>query len=136
MPILRKVEKKFYSMSKKNTKSKKHSFYKHYKYDKLLAMKWNESAYDTWLIMDEGQERPDPMRFTNFLFKYGTPNKRTGTYVLQYIEPDIKERYIYPWVKATTSERKELRKLFPLWEKVFIKTLHLAEMKYLDSIEK
>ena len=121
-------------MSKKNTKSKKHSFYKHYKYDKLLAMKWNEYTYDTWLIMDEGQPRPDPMRFTNFLFKYGTPNKRTGTCVLHYIEPHIKERYIYPWVKATTSERKELRKIFPLWEKVFIKALHLAEMKYLDSI--
>lgn len=42
-------------------------------------------SYETWLIADEGQEKPDPQRLTNFIFKYGIKNKKTGKSILSYI---------------------------------------------------
>ena len=65
-------------MSKKNFKHKKYTIYRKYGFDRTMANAWNNMSYETWLIADEGRERPDPQRLTNFLCKYGRKSKKIG----------------------------------------------------------
>ena len=97
-------------MKKKNT-SYIHP-YPHFKFNRDFANKWNDMCYDTWLIMDEGQERPDPQRLTNFLCKYARKNKKTGKSIASYIPKDYWE-LIVKWVRMTQSERKQILQLSP-----------------------
>ena len=66
------------SMSKKNIRNRKSIIYPRYSFDRNAANACNDMAYEKWLIADEGQEKPDPQRLTNFIFKYGVKNKKTG----------------------------------------------------------
>ena len=75
-------------MSKKNCRNRKPSIYPRYSFDRNAANAWNNMSYETWLIADEGQEKPDPQRLTNFIFKYGMKNKKTDKSILSYIPQD------------------------------------------------
>lgn len=97
-------------MKKKNTNYVHR--YPRLKFNRDFANKWNDMCYDTWLIADEGQERPDPQRLTNFLFKYARKNKRTDKSIASYIPKDYWE-LIVKWVRMTDAERKEILKLSP-----------------------
>lgn len=121
-------------MSKKNTKPKKFSPYRKYGFNRNFANRWNDMSYDTWLIMDEGQEKPDPQRLTNFLFKYGQKNKKTGRSILSYIPEDYKDLML-KWVTLTKSERKQAQSV--LKENIGKKItgwLHQAEIMYLEDV--
>lgn len=52
--------------------------YPRHRFDRNAANAWNDMGYETWLIADDGQEKPDPQRLTNFIFKYGMKNKKNG----------------------------------------------------------
>ena len=120
-------------MSKKNTKSNKYSSYRKYGFDRNMANDWNYESYRYWCICDEGQEKPDPQRLTNFLFKYGINNKKTGRSILSYIPEDYR-KLIFKWVRMTKSEHKEVRKHAPEAGRKITNWLHQAEIMYLNEL--
>lgn len=120
-------------MSKKNTKSNKYSPYRRYSFNRNMANSWNDESYHTWLIMDEGQERPDPQRLTNFIFKYGMKNKKTGRSILSYIPKDYR-KLIIKWVRMTKSEHKEVRKYNPDAGRKITNWVHQAETMYWNEL--
>ena len=114
---------------------KKHNYiYPHFKFDRNAANAWNDMAYETWLIMDEGMDKPYPQRFHNFIFKYGTiRNKKLGHSILHYMNKDDFEKYVKPWVLATKSERKKVRRLnypFNLLEHIVKNVIRLGILNY------
>lgn len=122
-------------MSKKNFKHKKYTIYRKYGFDRTMANVWNNMSYETWLIADEGRERPDPQRFTNFLCKYGRKSKITGRSILSYIPEDYK-KLMLEWVPMTKGERKIVRQYSPDAGKKITGWLHQAEIMYLKYIER
>jgi hypothetical protein len=120
-------------MSKKNTKSNKYSLYKRYSFDRNAANAWNDIGYKTWLIADEGQKRHDPQRLTNFIFKYGMKNKKTGRSILSYIPEDYR-KLIIEWVEMTNSEHKKVRKYSPDAGRKITNWLHQAEIMYWNEL--
>ena len=123
-------------MSKKNTKLKKFSPYRKYGFNRLFAQALNDDHYETWLIMDEGLEKPYPQRVHNFLVKYGMKHKKTGKSILSYI-PEENKDLMLRWVEFTKAERKitqsyaneNIGKKITHW-------LHQAEIMYLEDIRK
>lgn len=122
-------------MSKKNTKNKKSGHYPKYSFDRFAAIKWNDDSYYTWLIMDEGQERPDPMRLTNFLLKYGKKNKITGKSILSYL-PEEYKKVIFEWVRMTKAERKSCFRYDHNVGRKITRWLHAAEVAQWEAIDK
>jgi hypothetical protein len=122
-------------MSKKNFKHKKYTIYRKYGFDRTMANAWNNMSYETWLIADEGRERPDPQRLTNFLCKYGRKSKITGRSILSYIPEDYK-KLMLEWVSMTKGERKIVRQYSPDAGKKITGWLHQAEIMYLNDIER
>ena len=126
-------------MSKKNIKPKKFSLYRHYKFNRLFAQALNDDHYQTWLIMDEGLEKPYPQRFHNFLVKYGMKNHKTGKSILSYI-PEDNKKLMLEWVAMTSAEKKQVRKIakerhtYNIGKKI-TGWLHQAEIMYLNDIE-
>lgn len=112
----------------KNNSSYHHK-YPRYGFDHNAANAWNDMEYKSWLISDEGQENPDPRRLTNFMFKYGMKNKKTGKSILSYI-PDDYKKLILQWVSMTKSERKEVRKHELDAGRKITHCLHQAEIMY------
>lgn len=103
--------------------------YPRYVFDRNVANAWNDMSYETWLIADEGQERPDPQRLTNFMFKYGIRNKKTGRSILSYI-PDEHRKLMLQWVAMTKCEQKEVRKYASDAGRKITHWLHEAEIMY------
>ena len=127
-------------MSKKNIKSKKFSPYRKYGFNRLLARALNDDHYETWLIMDEGLEKPYPQRVHNFLVKYGMKNKKTNKSILSYISKEYLDK-IVDWVCMTTSEKNKVRNIAKNEfqynvDKKINGWLHQAEMMYWYDIEK
>ena len=123
-------------MSKKNTKPKNFSPYRYYGFDRNFANSWNDMCYDTWLIADEGQEKPDPQRLTNFICKYGKRNKRTGKSILSYIPKDYRD-LMFRWVSLTKAEHKQAQSVSKEnINKKIIGWLHQAEIMYWNDINK
>ena len=120
-------------MSKKNCRNRKPSIYPRYSFDRNAANAWNNMSYETWLIADEGQEKPDPQRLTNFIFKYGMKNKKTGKSILSYIPQDYM-KLIFLWVSLTKSERKEVRKHAPDTGQKITHWIHNAEVMNLNDL--
>ena len=123
-------------MSKKNTKLKKFSPYRKYGFDRNMANAWNDMCYDTWLIADEGREKPPSQRETNFLFKYGRNHKKTGRSILSYISKDYLE-LMERWIALTKSERKQAQSVVKenIGKKITC-WLHQAEIMYWNDIRK
>jgi len=110
-----------------------------YLYPRKMAQFLNDSHYKSWLIMDEGLEKPYPQRYHNFLVKYGTKrhgNKKTILDFLVCNYLDAWENICKPWIIATRSERKKLLRIHKDWCNIFVKYLHLAEMDYFDWCDK
>ena len=127
-------------MSKKNIKPKKYSPYNHYRFNRLFAQALNDDHYETWLIMDEGLEKPYPQRVHNFLVKYGMKNKKTNKSILSYIPKKNVDKMI-EWIAMTSSEKKNVRNIAQKEFKYNIgKTithwLHQAEIMYFEDIRK
>ena len=127
-------------MSKKNIKPKKYSPYNHYRFNRLFAQALNDDHYETWLIMDEGLEKPYPQRVHNFLVKYGMKNKKTNKSILSYIPKKNIDKMI-EWIAMTSSEKKNVRNIAQKEFKYNIgKTithwLHQAEIMYFEDIRK
>lgn len=127
-------------MSKKNIKSKKFSPYRKYEFNRLFAQALNDDHYETWLIMDEGLEKPYPQRVHNFLVKYGMKNKKTNKSILSYIPKEYSDKMV-DWVNMTTSEKNEVRKIAKTEFKYSVDKkingwLHQAEIMYWDDIRK
>ena len=121
-------------MSCKNTKPKKFSPYRKYVFNRTIANVWNDMGYETWLIADEGRERPDPQRLTNFWFKYGRNNRKTGRSILSYIPKDYRDLMLR-WVALTKSERKQAQSVSK--ENIGKKItgwLHQAEIMYWTDV--
>lgn len=121
-------------MSKKNTKSKKYTFYKHYGFDRNMANAWNYEQYRYWLICDEGRDKPPSQRETNFFFKYGKNHKKTGRSIISYIPKDYLE-LMERWIALTKSERKQAQSVTK--ENIGKKItgwLHQAEIMYWEDI--
>ena len=121
-------------MSKKNTKSKKYTFYKHYRFDRNMANAWNYEQYRYWLICDEGRDKPPSQRETNFFFKYGKNHKKTGRSIISYIPKDYLE-LMERWIALTKSERKQAQSVTK--ENIGKKItgwLHQAEIMYWEDI--
>ena len=97
-------------MSRKNFKKKKYSSYNHYRFNRLFAQALNNDHYETWLIMDEGLEKPYPQRVHNFLVKYGMKNKKTNKSILSYIPKKNIDKMI-EWIAMTSSEKKIVRNI-------------------------
>lgn len=116
-------------------KSRKPGLYPHYRFDRHLALVLNDSHYHKWLIADEGQERPYPMRWHNFLTKYMKVNKKTKKSVLHYFSKEDWET-TEQWVTATRSERKQMLKMWPKWCTLFNLILKNAILKYENDILK
>ena len=127
-------------MSKKNIKRKKFSPYNHYGFNRLFAQALNDDHYETWLIMDEGLEKPYPQRVHNFLVKYGMKNKKTNKSILSYIPREIQDKMI-EWIAMTSAEKKHVREIakkefnYDVGKKI-TGWLHQAEIMYLEDIEK
>ena len=121
-------------MSKKNFKHKKYTIYRKYGFDRSMANAWNYESYRFWCLCDEGRERPDPQRLTNFLFKYGRKHKKTGRSILSYIPEDYK-KLMLEFVSMTKGERKIVRQYSPDAGKKITGWLHQAEIMYLKDIE-
>ena len=127
-------------MSKKNTKHKNFSPYRKYGFNRLFAQALNDDHYETWLIMDEGLEKPYPQRVHNFLVKYGMKNKKTNKSILSYIPKEYSDKMV-DWVYMTTSEKNEVRKIAKTEFKYSVDKkinswLHQAEIMYWDDIRK
>ncbi len=116
-------------MSKKNTKTKKFSPYRKYGFDRTMANNWNYESYRYWCICDEGRDKPPSQRETNFFFKYGMKNKKTGRSIWSYIPEDYK-KLIIEWVRMTKSEHKEVRTYSPNAGRKITNWLHQAEIMY------
>ena len=127
-------------MSKKNIKPKKFSPYNHYRFNRLFAQALNDDHYETWLIMDEGLEKPYPQRVHNFLVKYGMKNKKTNKSILSYIPKKNVDKMI-EWIAMTSSEKKNVRNIAQKEfkyniGKTIIHWLHQAEIMYFEDIRK
>ena len=122
-------------MSHKNFKKKKYSPYRKINFDRKFARVWNDMGYNWWLICDEGQEKPDPQRYTNFFCKYAINHPRTKKCVLSYI-PDRHKEIIYQWIRMTKAEKKEVHKYEPNAGKIITGWIHKAEILYLEDIRK
>lgn len=116
-------------------KIRKPGLYPHYRFDRVFAQAVNESHYERWLIMDEGQLRPYPQRWHNFLTKYGKMNKKTKKGILSYISRENMD-YVRDWVVATRSERKQMLKEYPRWCTLFNVILKNAILQYENDILK
>lgn len=75
-----------------------------------------------------------PWRFVVWSCKYGCSSSKytkvDGKGIISMIDKDIFEKYVKPWVCATKSQRKELRKVGLDYSKVVKLVMHLAKSKY------
>ena len=109
-------------------KYKKNYPYKKYKkayYDRLTRKLWGD--YDD-------NSRFIHWRFIVWSVKYGVASskytKKDGKGIISFIDKDIFETYIKPWICATKSERKQLRKLGLDYSTIVKKELRIAKSRY------
>ena len=105
--------------------------YPHLRYNRKAAQALNDSAYEWWLICDEGMEYPYPQRWHNWLMKYGTiRDKRLGKAIISFISSEDMEKYIKPWILVGKSGHKILAKEVPTFCKIVKQIMKIAKLKY------
>ena len=115
-------------------KYRKNYPYKKYKkayFDRLTRNLWGEyDENDTYI----------PWRFIIWSVKYGVSSskytRKDGKGIISFIDKEIFETYVKPWICATKSQRKQLRNMNLDYVKLVKKALRVAKNAYTIYISK
>ena len=104
-----------------------------YKYQRYKKIRGERMLRDMWGDYDENGTYI-PWRFIVWSCKYGFAQskftKKDGKGIISFIDKDIFEKYIKPWICMTKSQRREMRNVNLDYSKIVNKSLYAAKLQY------
>lgn len=106
---------------------------KNYQYKKYKKAYFDRLTRNLWGDYDENGAYI-PWRFIIWSVKYGVSSskftKRDGKGIISFIDKDVFEKYIKPWICMTKSQRRKMREMDLDYSSIVKLALKGAKMQY------